>query len=419
MRGVKSVVGKVLIVLALASFVVLWAGIVWALLWPDSFPLYTAADTPGQLDTLDPQGPSSQRIQELVAPVFGIAGVIFVAVLGAVFAFALKYRTTDEDRDDIPEQVHGKTVLEIGWTILPALILFVVAILTVFTIVDLEKRDDDALEVEVFGQQWWWGYRYDVDDNGSFDDPDDIVTATEMVIPTGREVSLTITSNDVIHSFWIPALNGKKDAVPGMITEWKLEADHPGTYRGQCTEYCGLSHANMRMLVRAVPPEEYEAWVANQQQPAPEPTTELAKEGKAQFESLCASCHLIDGVNNEQLAESPPSLISGVAPNLTHLMSRGTFAGSIFNLHYPNPPGNDQPFGATCTTDDLSQCGDPTDVGLPDNPDNPVYAPALEAWLRDAPGVKPMAPDQNRGMPDLGLTQDQIDQLVAYLETLK
>ena len=419
MRGVKSTVGKVLIALALASFVLLWVGIVWASLWPDSFPLYSAADTPGQLDTLDPQGPSARRIQDLVAPVFGIAGVIFVAVLGAIFAFSIKFRDKDEDDTDVPEQVHGKTALEIGWTILPALILFVVAILTVFTIVDLEQREDDAIKVEVFGQQWWWGYRYDVNDNGSFDDPEDIVTATELVVPVGREVDLTITSNDVIHSFWIPALNGKKDAVPGMTSDWKLEAASPGTYRGQCTEYCGLSHANMRMLVRAIPAEDYDAWVADQQQPAADPSGELAQAGKTQFENLCAGCHLIDGVNNETLAETPPSLVSGVAPNLTHLMSRGTFAGSILNLHYPNPPGNDQPLGATCTTETLSECGDPTDVALPGNPDNPIYAPALEAWLRDPEAVKPMAPDENRGMPNLQLTEQQIDELVAYLETLK
>jgi cytochrome c oxidase subunit 2 len=204
-----------------------------------------------------------------------------------------------------------------------------------------------------------------------------------------------------------------------METNWKLEASRPGVFRGQCTEYCGLSHANMRMLVRALPQEEYDAWVENQRRPAAEPTSELAIEGKTQFESLCASCHLVDGVNNDQLAETPPALVAGVAPNLTHLMSRGTFAGSIYNLRYPNPPElADQPTGATCTLDDLENCGDPDDVSLPGNPDNPLYAPALEAWLRNPPAMKPMAPDAGRGMPNLNLTEDQIDALVAYLETL-
>lgn len=405
----RSVIGKILIALSLAIFVVMWGAMLWQAF--DDQPL----------TTLVPQGPNSQRIQDLVAPVFIIAGVIFVLVMGGVFAIVLKYRDKGDDDVEIPTQLHGKTALEIGWTIAPAAILAVVAVLTVFTIVDLNETEDDALKVEVFGQQWWWGYRYDVNDNGRFDDPEDIVTATELVIPTGREVDLTITSNDVIHSFWIPALNGKRDAVPGMLTSWKLEAPEPGAYRGQCTEYCGLSHANMRMLVRAITPEDYEAWVADQQRPAADPpaSNELAVEGKKQFESICASCHLINGVNNEQLAETPPSLVAGVAPDLTHLMSRGTFAGSIYNLHYPNPEGNDQPLGATCDESDLSGCGDPTDVALPGNPDNPVYEADLEAWLRDAPSMKPMAPDDNRGMPNLGLTEEQIDQIVAYLVTLK
>jgi cytochrome c oxidase subunit 2 len=232
-------------------------------------------------------------------------------------------------------------------------------------------------------------------------------------------VELSVTSNDVIHSFWIPALNGKRDAVPGMVSPWKLQADEPGVYRGQCTEFCGLSHANMRMLVRAIPADEYDRWIAEQQKPAPEPVSVQARQGLDEFKNNCASCHLVDGVSNQQLAENPAALVSGIAPNLTHLMSRGTFAGSIFNLHYPNPLGNNQPFGATCTFDNLADCGDPTDIGLAGNPDNPLYRPALEAWLRNAPAVKPMAPDQGRGMPNLGLTQDQINAIVAYLETLK
>ena len=409
----RSIIGKIMIGVSLAIFVVLWA----------SMALTAFTDT--ELTTLDPRGPSARSIQDLVGPVFIIAGVVFVAVLGVVFWASVHYRDKGEDDETpIPKQLHGKTALEIGWTIAPAAILAVVAVLTVFTIVDLNEEEPNALKVEVSGQQWWWAYRYDMSNdgagNGRFDDPEDIVTATELVVPVGRSVDLTVTSNDVIHSFWIPALNGKRDAVPGLLSDSKLEADAPGVFRGQCTEYCGLSHANMRMLVRAVEPDAFDAWAAGQQQTAPEPTTELAQEGKSQFENICAGCHLINGVNNEQLAESPPSLVAGIAPDLTHLMSRGTFAGSIYNLHYPNPPeAGDQPFGATCSADDLSACGDPTDVAEAGNPDNPFYPSDLEAWLRDAPSMKPMAPDDNRGMPNLGLTEDQIDALIAYLTTLQ
>jgi cytochrome c oxidase subunit 2 len=414
MNRFRSTGAKVAIFGSLAIFVVLWVGMIVAAV--------SGGDDPFQLTTLDPQGPFSTLIDNLVAPVFIIAGLVFVGVLGAVMFIVVKYREKGDpelDTAPMPKQTHGHTAAEITWTAIPAAILAVVAVLTAITILDLAAEEPDSLQVEVFGQQWWWGYRYDVDSDGRFDSEADVETATELVIPVGRPVQLSVTSNDVIHSFWIPALNGKRDAVPGMVSPWKLQADQPGVYRGQCTEFCGLSHANMRMLVRAIPADEYDRWVANQQKPAAAPVTELAQQGLAEWKNNCASCHLIDGVNNEQLAENPAALVAGIAPDLTHLMSRGTFAGSIYNLHYPNPAGNNQPFGATCTFDDLGNCGDPADVGLAGNPDNPVYRPALEAWLRNAPAMKPMAPDEGRGMPNLGLTQTQIDAIVAYLETLK
>lgn len=414
MKRFRNPLARVAIVASLALFVVLWVGMIVAAV--------SGNDTDFQLTTLDPRGPFSTLIDNLVAPVFIIAGLVFVGVLGAVFFIVMRYREKGDPELDVapmPKQTHGHTAAEITWTAIPAAILAVVAVLTAITILDLAAEEPDSVQVEVFGQQWWWGFRYDVDGDGRFDSADDVETSTEMIIPVGRPVQLSVTSNDVIHSFWIPALNGKRDAVPGMVSPWKLQADAPGVYRGQCTEFCGLSHANMRMLVRAIPADDFDRWIADQQKPAEEPTTELAKTGLDEWKNNCASCHLIDGVNNQQLAENPAALVAGIAPNLTHLMTRGTFAGSIFNLHYPNPEGNNQPFGATCDVKTLGQCGDPADVALPGNPDNPVYRPALEAWLRNAPAVKPMAPDEGRGMPNLGLTQTQIDAIVAYLETLK
>jgi len=413
MNRFKSNAAKLGIIGSLVLFVVLWGAM-----------LITALQTGPRLslNTLDPQGPFSQLIQNLVVPVFAIAALVFVGVLGTVFWAIMRYRVKGDpelDTAPMPKQTHGHTAAEITWTAIPAAILAVVAVLTAVTILDLAAEEPDSVQVEVFGQQWWWGFRYDVNNDGRFDGADDVETSTELVIPVGRPVQLSVTSNDVIHSFWIPALNGKRDAVPGLVSPWKIQADEPGVYRGQCTEFCGLSHANMRMLVRAIPAEDFDRWVADQQKPAAEPTTELAQQGLSEFTNNCASCHLVDGVNNEQLAENPAALVAGIAPNLTHLMSRGTFAGSIYNLHYPNKLGDNQPFGATCTLQTLADCGDPTDIGLAGNPDNPLYRPALEAWLRNAPEMKPMAPDEGRGMPNLGLTQDQIESIVAYLETLK
>ena len=216
--------------LILATIVALAIGILYlALVW-------AAITTNGshQLTTLSPHGIESQRIQDLITPVFIIAGVVFVLVFAAVIGFCLKFRDKGDDREDFPVQRHGSNMLEIGWTILPALILLVVAVFTVATIIKLNQTSKNALQVEVSGQQWWWAFHYDMNNDGAYTDTahGDIITATELVIPVGREVDLTITSNDVIHSFWIPALNGKKDAVPGQHHPLVLQANKIGVYRG-------------------------------------------------------------------------------------------------------------------------------------------------------------------------------------------
>lgn len=329
------------------------------------------------LDTLEPEGPAARTIQDLVAPVFIVAGVVFVLVEGAVLFIAWKFRSRkDDDPDEFPVQVEGNQRLEIGWTVLPAVILAPIAVLTLITIFELEERRDDSIRIEVAGNQWWWEFSYDIDDDGEAD----IVTATEMVVPVGAQIDLAITSNDVIHSFWIPRLNGKRDAVPGRVHTWMLTADEPGYYLGQCTEYCGLSHANMRMAVVALPQDEYDAWVQSQLQPGPEPDTAAETRGQELFTARCASCHVVNGLEAQPGEEHP--LVAGVAPNLTHFAQRRVFAGGIFELY---------------------------------NDDGTVNRGQLEAWLRDPPGEKPMAADGNRGMPNLGLTEPQIDDLVEYL----
>jgi cytochrome c oxidase subunit 2 len=370
-----------------------------------------------ELTTLSPKGPAAESIQQLNIWVFAAAAVVFVLVFGAAFYLMWKFRDRDPgDEGEFPEQVHGRLGLEIGWTIAPAVLLAAIAVGTVVVIIDLNREPEDALKVQVEGNQWWWRFHYDLDDDGVFDGPDDLTTATELVIPVGRPVDLRIESNDVIHSFWIPALNGKKDAVPGITTDWSFEASEAGAYRGQCTEYCGLSHANMRMLVRALEPADYERWLENQLEPpeAPAPGTEAA-EGQAQFGNLCATCHVVRGQFDRAAVEEPP-LVSGVAPNLTHLMTRGTFAGSIFNLWSPDVPTAEDPTG---NAEDVSLMGDPGDALFGGDSTHYFNRTALEEWLRNPPGVKPMAAAQERGMPNLGLSEEQIDQLVAYLETLR
>ncbi|MCE2807282.1 MAG: cytochrome c oxidase subunit II [Actinobacteria bacterium] len=368
------------------------------------------------LTSLAPEGPSAESIQKLVIPVTAIAGIVFVLVIGAIVFITWKFRERkDSDPDEFPSQIHGKTTLEIGWTILPALILAGIAVGTVMTIINLNREEPNSIKVQVAGQQWWWEYKYDLNSDGNFDGPEDITTATELVIPAGKPVQVTTTSNDVIHSFWIPGLNGKKDAVPGLYNPLKLQADEPGVFRGQCTEFCGLSHANMRMLVRAVSSSDYDAWVRNQlKDHAADPTNPVAAEGKKVWQALCAQCHVIKGINDAKMKETPPPLVAGVAPDLTHFMTRGTFAGSIFNLY--EPVSSD---GQPLPMSDVAAAGDPGAV-LTGGPVNTatVNRVTLEAWLRNAPALKPMYPQGGRGMPNLNLTEEQIDQLVAFLETL-
>ncbi|HEY9555410.1 MAG TPA: cytochrome c oxidase subunit II [Acidimicrobiales bacterium] len=349
-----------------------------------------AKDAP--LDSLDPAGPRAKSIDDLQNPVFAIAGVVFLAVNLGVLFLAWKFKRRKDDHT-LPHQTHGNTKLELGWTILPALLLAGIGGASVLTLLDLEEKPDDSMQVTVVGQQWWWEYQYDVDGDGETD----ITTANDLVIPAGRNIDLDIESRDVIHSFWIPRLNGKRDAVPGRSHPLQMSADEPGVYRGQCTEFCGLSHGYMRMRVVALEPSEFEAWQDAQLDGAEMPTDELALEGREIFRTTCSSCHLVEGEGgNEDLFEGSAQ-VSGAAPNLTHFMSRGTFAGAVFDL-WTDIDGNGEV--------DIDEHGDTLNEAQ------------LKAWLRDPPAEKPMyAP--TRGMPNLELSEAQIDALVAYLETLE
>ena len=350
-----------------------------------------AEDAP--LDTLEPKGQYARDIDNLVNPVFIIAGIVFVAVQGGVLFMWWRFRRRKGD-DALPSQTHGNFKLEIGWTILPALLLAGVAVASVLTLLDLEDHPEGAKEITVIGQQWWWEYRYDVDGDGE----DDIVTANDLVIPAGESISLSIESRDVIHSFWIPQLNGKRDAVPGRSHPLLLQADEPGVYRGQCTEFCGLSHGYMRMRVVALSPADYEVWVENQLEGADAPSGGLAADGMEQFRTSCSACHLVRGEGGNEDVFNGAALVSGAAPDLTHFASRGTFAGALFDL-WQDVDGSGE-----IETDEIGEKLNVAD---------------LKAWLKDPPGQKPMAPTDGRGMPNLNLTDAQIEALVAYLETLE
>ncbi len=373
--------------------------------------------------TLEPQGPQATSIHHLLVPVLIVAGIVFVLVIGGAIYVVTRFRAVDEDDfNDFPEQVHGNFKAEIGWTIAPAVLMAVIGVFTVFTLFNITKTPGkDALQVQVYGQQWWWEYRYDTNNDGKFDD---VVTANDLVIPEGRTISLHIRSRDVIHSWWAPALNGKKDAVPGRTHPLTIKANHTGEFIGQCTEFCGLSHAEMRIKVVAVTPKAFDDWVSTQQKPFANPEGEAAIAGWKSFAGQCTSCHRIDGMTDPADVTGPadadkatkvfkyPAVInqrSGAAPNLTKFMSRTTFAGAKFDLRK-----------RTKACEALGQNWAYTDGGI----EKCLNRNALEAWLRNAPGQKAMAPGDamtpaSRGMPNLNLTEDQIDQLVAFLSTLK
>ena len=311
--------------------------------------------------------------------------------------------------------------MEITLTVVPALILSVVGVFTFRTIFDLAETQDTEMVINVTGQQWWWEYDYPAQDEFGIKQP--IITSGQLVMPVGTKVLLRETSRDVIHSYWIPALNGKKDAVPGRINLLRLEADKPGIYAGQCTEFCGLSHANMRMEAVALSKEDFAKWVANQQKAYTAPAAgTLAAEGEQVFLNQCVRCHQVNGQKRADgtlvIAAPDENVYSGAAPNLSHLMSRNTFAGAMFDLvkkSCRDDVWNAKPeeFGAKYLAGVSEECLNATD---------------LRAWLRNAPAMKPMYADPTklgatdgkyRGMPALGLSETDIDKLVAYLLTLK
>ena len=386
-----------------------------------------------ELDTLKPKSDVADVIWDLALPVFIVAGVVLVLVCGAILWLSIKNRVASYEGDDeFPDQISDNKTLEIGWTIGPAVIMAVIAVLTISTHLVISKDEAVAMTVRVdgqatswdptivvVGQQWWWEYRYYLTRDikrGDLEDPRDlpgadIVTSGQFAIPTGIEVDLIITSRDVIHSHWIPALNGKRDAVPGRFTSWKIEANDPGLYFGQCTEFCGLSHSRMRMQAVAMTPDDFQSWVDMQMSPATfegdlgayaadfnsngsaaiadADATSQELRGLDVFATQCASCHLVNGFNDQQYDGA--ETVSGSAPNLTHLMSNSTFAGGTLNLY---------------------------------NPDGSVNVDDLARWIRDPAEVKDNFADElpdgelPRGMPDRNLTERQIDDIVAFLSTL-
>lgn len=295
-------------------------------------------------------------VGHLVLGVYGdlfwwTAGIFVVVELLLLYA-VLRFRSRSGDTE-VPNQVHGFTALEIGWTLLPAAILFFIAIPTVRTIFQLQgpPPQSDPLEIMVIGHQWWWEFQY----------PElGIVTANELHVPVGRTTNLTLTSVDVIHSFWVPQLGGKRDLNPGSENRLWFTPTETGVYHGQCAELCGTSHANMRMRVFVDDSATFAEWATAMRAPAAPDSA-----GAMTFLiSGCAACHAIAGTPAQ----------GKLGPNLTNLGRRTTLAAAMI----------------------------------------PNTAESMADWLRAPSNVKPGAL-----MPDLNLDERRIRDLVQFLEGLR
>lgn len=309
----------------------------------------------------NPHSPQAESIRSLFLLVLAVAAVIFVLVAGAATAFMFRYRHRAGDPDTEPPQIYGSQPIELAWTLGPFLTVLVLALVVVRSVVQArpEAPHDNDLGIRVVGHQWWWEVEYP--EQG-------FTTANEVVLPVSNvdapePTHVQLESADVIHSFWVPRLNGKTDLIPGRVNSMWLEPKRAKIYHGQCAEFCGTQHAHMLLTVKAVSTDEFAQWVANQQEPAVEDPA--VAEGRQRFMSLaCADCHRIRGTaaNGE------------FAPDLTHLMSRGTIVAGL----------------------------------LENSRDN------LVAWVSNPQAIK-----TGSRMPDMRLEHEDVEKIVDFLETLK
>lgn len=353
--------------------------------------LFSACGGNGSI--LDTAGPVADRERVLFWVILGIATFIFVGVEGALIYSIVRFR--ERPGMPNPRQLHGNLTVEIIWTVIPALVLFVVLGFTIQTLFAVAAQPaGNAVQVEAIGHQWWWEFYY----------PDyKITTADSLVVPTGQTIHVELFSNNVIHSFWVPQLTGKTDVVPGHDnTKW-FQADKEGTYAGMCTEYCGDQHAHMNFEVVAKNSSDFNTWVTKQQQDGLAPAAgSAADNGQKIYLQQCYVCHGIKGSGDSKFAsryydpkvycDSVGNNVDAnackVGPNLTHFGARGLIAGGVL-------------------TNNTDACGpDQTPAQLLQNCH-------LAQWLNDPQGIKP-GNDMNIGQ----LTPQQISDLVAYLESL-
>lgn len=279
-------------------------------------------------NAFQPAGPQAEHIERLWQLLLGVCTAVFVAVLVAFLCALLRAPRADAatapDLTSLARPHRRAQRAVVAAVAVSAALLLGLIGASVFTDRVLAQLPTErAVQITVTSHQWWWDARY-----GGADASEMFTTANELHIPVGRPVVLTLQSSDVIHSFWVPSLTGKKDLIPGRTATLRLQADRPGVYRGQCAEFCGTQHARMALLIVAEPEEAFERWAAQQRAPAREPSDEQQRRGRDVFErASCAMCHAIQGTRAG----------GRHAPDLTHLASRrtiaaGTLANNVGNL---------------------------------------------------------------------------------------
>ena len=286
------------------------------------------------LSTFDAHGPVAQLQKDLFLFVFWLAVVVFILVEGAILYASYRYRQKDEK---LPAQIHGNTKLELMWTILPSIIIVIIAVPTVMGIWKTQVMPDEenSLIVDSIGHQWWFEFRYP---------QEELVTANELHIPVNKDVIVNIESQDVIHSFWIPKIAGKIDMVPNHQNKLWIKADDPGIYYGQCAEFCGIAHALMKFRVVVHTEEDFENWKNDMRTPpaALNPGSE-EDEGRKLFIGKCSMCHTNDSYkkaayhkeiqnqNNRWEEWKKDKEYSAIvsAPNLTHFGNRLTIGAGL------------------------------------------------------------------------------------------
>jgi cytochrome c oxidase subunit 2 len=306
---------------------------------------------------LDSAGVQAARIEWLWWVMFWVCAAVFVAVIAALAMAVRRGRSADSTRPSEATLMRG-VAMATAATIVVLIGLLFASVATGRAIRTVPQRD--LLTVQVTGYQWWWSVDY------VYPEPHlRFTTANELHLPVGRPVLVKLRGADVIHSFWVPNLHGKTDLIPGRENTTWLQIDKPGIYRGQCGEYCGAQHAHMALVVVAESSDDFERWVVAQRQPAAAPATPAQSRGLNIIErGPCALCHTVRGTNAG----------ARTAPDLTHFASRSTIAAGTV----PNTPGY------------------------------------LAGWISDPQHVKP----GNR-MPPTGLTGEDLQAVLAYLETLK